>query len=509
MTPAARRSFRLAYAAWLLGIVAFFIPAATWNPVSRFDLTRAIVERHTLSIDAFASSTGDRSLVRGQWFTDKAPLPSLIAVPVYAALHTLHQFRGVRVEYRAYGNATTPAIRFEPNGAFQQSLYLCSLVTAGVSGVAIGVLLLELLARRTSSWAAFTASVVGVLGTPILPYATSFYGHVPAGAALLGALVALDTRGERFPTGLPPARRVRIAGACLALAPGCEYITAAPAALVGLWFLLRVPRRAIPRLALDLFAGALLPVLAVCAYHTAVYGAPWRTGYSFIARPEFAAGHAHGLLGINLPRLEALLGLSVSTRRGLFYLSPVLGVGFLMGAWRAVRTRDSTLVIGLACFLVLLCLNAGYYMWWGGASAGPRHLVPGVACVVAGVATALRRRRLWLTVLTLGLAVISTLNGLSITLVGLEAPELGNVLQSYVWPALRAGRFSVGHGASNIGIKFGLASALSPLPLLIWLTFGYWYLVRQCAPRQLFRLRLSRPPATVPAERADLRRELG
>src|SRR6185295_11786293 len=45
---------RLGYAAWLFGIFCYFLPAATWSPVSRFDLTRAIVEQRTLSIDAFA-----------------------------------------------------------------------------------------------------------------------------------------------------------------------------------------------------------------------------------------------------------------------------------------------------------------------------------------------------------------------------------------------------------------------------------------------------------------------
>ena len=45
---------RLGYAAWLFGAFCYFLPAATWSPVSRFDLTRAIVEQHTLVIDSFA-----------------------------------------------------------------------------------------------------------------------------------------------------------------------------------------------------------------------------------------------------------------------------------------------------------------------------------------------------------------------------------------------------------------------------------------------------------------------
>jgi hypothetical protein len=479
-----RHFFRLAYAAWLLGIAAFFIPAATWNPVSRFDLTRAIVDRHQLSIDADASSTGDRALVRGEWFTDKAPMPSLLALPTYALTRGVQALRGARPAYRAYGTATTPAIRFYPNAPFQQALYLCSLMTAGLGGMAIGLLMFELLRRRTSSRNALFASTVAVIGTPILPYATSFYGHVPAGAALLGALVALDTRGQRNPAGTPTRARVRLAGLCLALAPGCEYITAGPAALIGLAFLLQVPRGARLQAVLDLALGALAPVLAVSAYHTVVFGAPWRTGYSFIARPEFAAGHAHGLLGINLPRWQGLVGLTVGTRRGLFFLSPVLLAGLVLGAARAWRTRDRTLLVGLLASLLLLLMNAGYYMWWGGAAAGPRHLVPTIALLAAGLALFHGKHRRWAAPVLTALALISIVNCVALTVVGIEAPENGNILTTFVWPALREGRVSSNAGAANIGLKLGLAPAISTLPLIGWLTLGYWYLAGLVASRR-------------------------
>jgi hypothetical protein len=360
---------------------------------------------------------------------------------------------------------------------------VCSLATAGAAGVAIGLLLFELVRRRAPVGLALAASTVAVLGTPILPYATSYYGHVPAGAALLGALVAFDTRGQRFPDGIPPRWRVRVAGACLALAPGCEYITAIPAALIGLAFLASWPRRLLATAVLDLALGAVGPVLATSAYHTAIFGAPWRTGYSFIARPEFAAGHARGLLGISLPRWEGVVGLTVGTRRGLFFLSPVLLLGLVAGGWRAIRTRDRTLLVGLAAFVLLLLMNAGYYMWWGGAAAGPRHLVPAVAVLAAGLAVALRHRQSWLRLVTVALSLVAIANCVSLTVVGIEAPEFGNILTEYVWPTLRHGRVSAANGATNIGLKLGLPAALSPLPLLLWLAFGYLHLSRQVAPR--------------------------
>src|SRR5436190_4516752 len=94
---------RLGYAAWLFGVFCYFLPAATWSPVSRFNLTRAIVEQRTFSIDSFADSTGDRAFYGGHWYSDKAPLPALLALPAYQAYHIMDRARGKAPAYEARG----------------------------------------------------------------------------------------------------------------------------------------------------------------------------------------------------------------------------------------------------------------------------------------------------------------------------------------------------------------------------------------------------------------------
>src|SRR3954465_259920 len=178
MRKSQRRAFQLAYAAWLLGVFAFFIPAATWNPVSRFNLTRALVERGSLVVDPYVSSTGDRSQVGEHFYSDKAPVVAFLAVPAYAVVYGFDSLRGSRPDYRAFSTPSTPAQRVVPNRAYQQALYVCSLSTCGVAGIAIALLLFTLIGRRSSPRAAFIGSSLTVLGTPILPYATSLYGHV-------------------------------------------------------------------------------------------------------------------------------------------------------------------------------------------------------------------------------------------------------------------------------------------------------------------------------------------
>ena len=70
----------------LLGIVFFFsfsyfYEGGGWNQNSRFDLLRAIVERHTLRIDAYHENTQDKAHFKGHYYSDKAPGLVFLAVP--------------------------------------------------------------------------------------------------------------------------------------------------------------------------------------------------------------------------------------------------------------------------------------------------------------------------------------------------------------------------------------------------------------------------------------------
>src|SRR5436190_9016631 len=83
MTVADRR-----VAEWLFFLTAltyaYFYAGGGWNQNAAFDLTRAIVERHTFAIDAYASNTGDVSFANGHVYANKAPALSWIAVIPYA-----------------------------------------------------------------------------------------------------------------------------------------------------------------------------------------------------------------------------------------------------------------------------------------------------------------------------------------------------------------------------------------------------------------------------------------
>jgi hypothetical protein len=484
MDRASRRRFLLGYGIWLFGALAYFVPSATWSPVSRFNLTRAVVEQGTFSVDAFAESTGDRALRAGHWYCDKAPLPSLIAVPPYAVFYAYNRLRGVKPEFVAFSTPDTPAQRVEVNRTFQQALYVCSLSTAALAGTALGLLMFLALVRSVGSGVALFASAATVLGTPLFAYSTSFYGHVPATALIFGAVAAVTVGSKSVafadPLDVRALRgRLRIAGLCLASSVGCEYLSAVPALFIFAYILWRGRAEAVYTLS-QLALGALLPALVLGTYHWICFGLPWKTAYSFIERPEFARGHQRGFLGITLPTPQAMFGLTFGSARGLFFIAPVTLLGVALAfTGRMERNRPDSLwakptldvrhALGAAA-IALFLVNASYYMWWGGAAFGPRHLLPVVPLVAYGLARACLDREA--RVLAALLAAISFANVLSVTMVGIEAPETGNVLTEFAWTHLAAGHVAVLSGSSNLGMRLGLPSLATFGPILVWLLVG-------------------------------------
>jgi hypothetical protein len=468
--PLDRRRFLVAYGAWVFLIFAYFLPGATWNPVSRFDLTRAIVERGTLTIDGLEDSTGDRAYRGGHWYTDKAPIGSLLALPVYAAFHFVDRRAGGSVGFERLGPEGS-ASRIRVNASFQLGLYACSLGTAALAGAGLAVMRFEVLRKRTSPVGALVSSAAVVLATPVFPYATSFYGHTIAAFFLFVAVATAI--GES-----PSRRAVRVAGACIALAAGSEYLTAVPGLVAAVCLVRSRPRAEARTSIVDLAIGAALPLAVVAAYQTLCFGAPWQTGYSHVANARFAHGHEAGILGVRMPRLVALAGLLAGPRRGLFVVAPatLLGtIGLVCAAWSGERA--SRVALGAAATMLLL--NSGYYMWWGGAAAGPRHLVPVLPLLGFGYAAAWNSSRL--RPLLAALATVSFGLLLALTAIGLEAPEHGNVLTRYVIPMISRGRVAQIQGASNLGLLAGLPRLYSLAPLLAFVGLGFWALMRDAS----------------------------
>jgi hypothetical protein len=437
----------------VFGAYSYFYQAGGWNQNSRFDLTRAIVEQHTIAIDAFADNTGDKAQRGGHWYTDKAPGLSALAVPAYALVHA---WRPEAVAAGAYAAAVS---------AIALPSALAAVALFGL-GLRLGL---------TDAWSA-AVSLAYALGTLAFPYSTILYGHQLAAAFGLLAFALVWAR-----------RAPALAGLLLGLAVCVDYTSAILVLAVAAYALARAGGRA----TLWLAAGGVPAALALGLYHAAAFGSPLALPYTFALQEH---RHAGWFMGIAAPDPRVLVALLVGSYRGLFYGSPwlVAGVpGLVVLARRGFRAEALT---ATATCLAYLLLNAGLVDWPGGWAMGPRYLIPALpflalgamGLVVAWPAGSRARRVLaWCGGIA---AVLSASLMLMGTAVRPDVPlTVDRPFQEFLIPSFRHGRVARsnhaidGDGTSgvpaawNLGHLIGLERLTTLVPLASWLAVtGFW-----------------------------------
>jgi hypothetical protein len=385
---------QLAFWLFLLTFVtyAYFQAGGGWNQNSQFDLTRAIVERHTFAIDAYASNTGDVSRAGGHIYSNKSPALSWIAAIPYAALHAMN------------GGDSIEAIIL--------NTYILTLLCVALPGALVPWMLYRYARKRGHSapWAA-TVALTTALATQLLPYSTIFMLHVPSSALLLFALTT---------------ERRALSGFAAGLATAMNYLCA-PALI-----LFALPRR------LRFIAGAIPPLVLLAIYQNICFGSFFAISLAREDERFLTKGAAFGVF--HLPSLDAVYGISISPYRGLFYFAPVL-VMAIGGAilWFRERSELRDLVAIVLIFVIFFVINSSFNGWEGGFGIGARYLVP----VIPLLGLAMLRCRGWLRQMLIVLAAISFAINFAATAVDPQpSGSIPRPLTQYILPLLVRGHFS-------------------------------------------------------------------
>jgi hypothetical protein len=483
------RRFLLPVAVALVFTYGYFVPPPAWNQNSRLALTRALIENGSVAIDPHHETTGDKSWREGHFYSDKAPGASFVATVPYAVLWGVRRATGgelpaVSVQpldpldaaagRRPEPSERQPGDRLVYNLAHRLALWVCGLFAVGIPSVAgagaVFLLALHLGPRHAHHEPRALATIVALLyalGTTAFPYSTVLYGHQLCGSMLVIGFAILT---------LAPARRLApapamVAGLALGLAVTAEYPAAVPACLITAWALARHGARTTAWIAV----GATPWVILLAAYHTAAFGSPLATGYDYVYLETFADGMRERY-GIGWPDPTVLLSITFGQYRGLYYLCPVL----LLATWglalavvqpgastgRGMQPPNRTpFVLSAIIVVYYLLLNAGYYMWDGGASTGPRHVVPMLPFLALGLIPAMRL----VPRATLVLGAISIAQMLLMTAAAPEAAQHGDPLWEYALDRVR-NRQALPHAtATNLGLLLGLPGLFSLLPLVaLW-----------------------------------------
>jgi len=491
MIPHEKNQATLRGAEWYIFLAlvlcyTFTLPRwADWNVNSRFDLALAIVDRGTLTIDAYLPNTGDYAEFNGHAYSDKAPGTSFFAIPPYWVFKT---FGG-----RALVEAIAPRVSnsallatLDPNGRglVPENLYVFSALTfttffvVALPAALLGVLLYRILRIwATQPRDALVLTLAYGLATPAFAYSNNLYSHQPVAFLLFAAfyLVFQTTQGVH----------PRLYAALTGLALGCSLITEYPTALIaggiGLYALYKW--RNLFQLAL-LGAAALPPLVLMAVYNYVIFGTPLPVGYLY--SPLYTNLHHVGLISLTYPRPEFLWQLTFGVQRGLFLLAPFLLFAIPGFIWFAQeRTRRAEFFLSLWSVISFFLFNASSVMWQGGFAIGPRYIVPMLPFLTLPIIFVLNRAQArWARFAIYALMLISGVLVWISALSGQEFPQFQAFpMVEYSLPHLVAGDI-----ARNLGMLLNFKGLSSLIPLgivLLLLTIIYRNTLRPQTPTPL------------------------
>jgi len=456
----------------LLGIVTFlsfiyFYEGGGWNQNSRFDLLRAIVERHTLQIDAYHENTQDKAHFQGHYYSDKAPGLVFLAVPFALAARSAMRVVGIDPE--------------SPRGEFVLS-YVVTACAVALPAALAGIFLFFLALRFGSDagGAAFGVLVM-CIGTPMLAYASLFWAHALVGACLVFAFAAAVKLRDSA-----SARADFLWALAAGLAAGWATVTEYPAAPASALLALLALSQAWPRgsaarwrVVAGVGVGAAICLVALLGYLHAAFGG-FRPSYSYYDPNSFSFMQRQGYMGLTYPHPDRLLKILFGCSRGLFFASPVM-LAAPVGLWRLGKRFPAPALVAAAIAVYYFLFNASFYWWKAGLTFGPRYAGAAIPILGLGLCVAWSysspgwRRVLiglaWCSVF-LTLMVVSTTSQLamqdSCPIVHSSWPEFwSGQMAANRESMLTASEAGGGYAAFNLGQLLGLRGLASLIPLLV------------------------------------------
>ena len=412
----------------VLVFVSLFVPfvyfnhSDGWNQGARLSELRAIVLRGTLSIDAYHDVTGDKALIDGHYYSEKAPALVLMAMPTFSATVAAERLIGMDPD--------------SPEG-WRLSQWVATAGSVGLLAALGGVAFFALLVPQLGVPIALVSTYGVFLGSLTFPYATAMFAH--------GGTIGLLCIALWAALGHDGPRHDYLAGLFAGLAIATEYPAIIPCTALGLYlFHIDAPRAR--RFGLALAPGALL----ILGKNYLVSGSPFQVSYgSNPAFPQITYGNA---FGFSLPDPEAVAGLLWSEYRGLFFWCPVLlmAIPGLVILFRKHPPVAWMITIVLAFILLQV---SSFYSWFGGNAVGPRYLTPSLPFLGLAAAYGIKR----FPIPGIALALLSILLMVMVSAVAIDPPaDVLTPLRSFYLVRVRDARF-----AENLGTLLGANETLS------------------------------------------------
>lgn len=346
----------------VLTAYGYFSWGLDWNVNSRLALVKAFVEEGGFEIDTYVTQdlgTLDSAYLNGHYYTDKAIGASSIGAIVYFPIYWFCQAAGITLSTQTFVNLLTFLTVSSLAALFAPFSYL----------------LIKHLTNNPKK--AMVISLGISLGTPLFKYSTAYYGHSIVAVLYFMAVLIWFNANRRKNISLFPAF---LSFFLLGLVIITEYPTALLLAVL-LPYIIYTLYKSGQILTWKLYGamalGFTIPIVILLYYNNSVFGTPFTTGYAYESSEAYNSAHQESVMGIGAPSIFVFWYQTFQPAFGIFWQSPILFLVF-PGWIHMVRTREyraESIFCFTAIFLYILMFS-GYYMWWGGLSFTPRHLIP-------------------------------------------------------------------------------------------------------------------------------------
>jgi hypothetical protein len=348
----------------------------TWNspnPVSRALPVLTWGEEGTLKINTYHDRSGDKSKVGEDYYSDKAPLPTLMMIPVYwmmkklnvgkpdsSAFYDRHQVHIWRVVNTRDGR------NFQLDKLF--IILLAGSLLFGSVPFALMVWLSMKYAWKSGSRKSIVLFVMmGWYGSFVFVYSGTFFSHVFTGFLLVLSYIFIRDKKQYLISGI---------------FAGLAFLSEYPAGLaILLWpVIIYLNERKISKPLLFIM-GTIPALIAIALYNYYITGNPLKMLNAYHAFEVFGnqLKNNYGFAWSNISA-QSLWGLSFSAYMGIFVFVPLLFIWIYQllrdkfkGLWKWSDMYKSYLFTFAGIYFLLF---ASFFTWWGGWSFGPRYLVP-------------------------------------------------------------------------------------------------------------------------------------
>lgn len=365
---------------FLLLIFGIFAHTVGDNENSRFDTTISIVEQGTISINHVHNNTGDKALLDGVYYSDKAPLSSFLAVPSYMLVNSqFNSSLGDDSYLESFRRSHSSKMEW---GRFAATVSVSAVAGALISAIIYATSVLLGLKRNR----AILLGIIAGLGTLVFPYSTTFHGTI-LGTCLLAAAVFTWIKEEYRTTG----KNTELVSLLIGLGVSSSYLVAIPGGI--LLFLNSVDRLKEFEIYLKASAGLLVGLTPLFIFNILSTGNPIEPTMLHAVDPTntTSADPEGQLFKFSIGKLMAarIARALVSPLNGLFAYSPVLLFG-IIGLKKAYWTEKKLFWLVTGSFVTTLVLLSFIAMWPIRAFYGVRYLLPVSTLLVLPLALELK-----------------------------------------------------------------------------------------------------------------------